>query len=123
MLKWLMKQQINARDILAADMAAFWKFTRVSGLTQYRKDIPRDVIYAAKLAGKLAEDCGPCTQLVVTMAEREGVAADVLRLVSLAFAITAARIFSTVKYALGYGQACRRVVVGGSPVATLRQAA
>jgi hypothetical protein len=37
-------------------------------------------------------------------------------LVSLAFAITAARIYPTVKYALGHGKACMRVVVGGMPV-------
>ena len=37
-------------------------------------------------------------------------------LVSLAFAITAARIYPTVKYALGHGKACMRVVVGGTPV-------
>lgn len=44
-------------------------------------------------------------------------------LVSLAFALTAARIFPTIKYALGHGQACRRVVVGGTAIATLRQVA
>ena len=38
-------------------------------------------------------------------------------LVSVAFAITAARIDPTVKYALGHGKACMRVVVGGMPVA------
>ncbi len=37
-------------------------------------------------------------------------------LVSLAFAITASRIYPTVKYALGHGKACMRVVVGGTPV-------
>jgi hypothetical protein len=36
--------------------------------------------------------------------------------VSLAFAITAARVYPTVKYALGHGKACTRVVVGGAPV-------
>ena len=36
--------------------------------------------------------------------------------VSLAFAITAARIYPTVKYALGHGKTCMRVVVGGTPV-------
>jgi len=181
MLKWLMKRQIDAferdyqydasyvRYMLTADTGAFLRFARVNGLAQYRKDIPRDVLFAAKLTGALAEDCGPCTQLVVTMAEREGVAADVLRailagderalsndialalrftkavlshdpatdglrgevvkrwgeraLVSLAFAITAGRIFPTIKYALGHGQTCRHVVVGGAPVAITRQAA
>src|SRR5262245_57438088 len=37
--------------------------------------------------------------------------------VSLAFAITAARIYPTVKYAMGHGKACTRVVVDGAPVA------
>ena len=37
-------------------------------------------------------------------------------LVSLALAITAARIYPTVKYALGHGKACMRVVVAGTPV-------
>src|SRR5918992_1064209 len=37
-------------------------------------------------------------------------------LVGLAFAITAARICPTVKYALGHGKGCMRVVVGGAPV-------
>jgi hypothetical protein len=37
-------------------------------------------------------------------------------LVSLAFAITASRIYPTVKYALGHGKACMRVVVGGTPM-------
>jgi hypothetical protein len=37
-------------------------------------------------------------------------------LVSVAFAITAARIYPTVKYALGHGKACMRIVVDGRPV-------
>jgi hypothetical protein len=41
--------------------------------------------------------------------------------VSLAFAITASRIYPTVKYAMGYGKACTRVVVGGTPVAIDRK--
>ena len=43
--------------------------------------------------------------------------------VSLAFAITTARIYPTVKYAMGHGKACMRVVVGGAPVAIDRQPA
>jgi hypothetical protein len=42
-------------------------------------------------------------------------------LVSLAFAITAARIYPTVKYAMGHGKACTRIVVGGAPVAIDRE--
>jgi hypothetical protein len=36
--------------------------------------------------------------------------------VSLAFALCSARFFPTLKYALGYGKACQRVVVEGKPV-------
>jgi hypothetical protein len=38
-------------------------------------------------------------------------------LVSLAFAITASRLYPTLKYALGHGRACQRIVVAGEPVA------
>src|SRR5262249_45506781 len=107
------------------------------------------------------EDCGPCTQLMVTMALHDGLAgktiaaileggdsssegarlgiqfaravrahapsADALReelvarwgpraLPSLAFAIGASRVFPTLKYALGYGKACQRVIVAGQTV-------
>ena len=37
-------------------------------------------------------------------------------LISLAFAITASRIYPTVKYALGHGKSCTRVMVAGAPV-------
>jgi hypothetical protein len=36
--------------------------------------------------------------------------------ISLAFAIVASRIYPTVKYAMGHGKACTRVVVGGAPI-------
>ena len=42
-------------------------------------------------------------------------------LVSLAFAITTARIYPTVKYAMGHGKTCTRVVVGGVPMAMNRE--
>jgi alkylhydroperoxidase family enzyme len=41
--------------------------------------------------------------------------------VTLAFAITAARIYPTVKYAMGHGKACMRVVVGGAPMTMNRE--
>jgi hypothetical protein len=42
-------------------------------------------------------------------------------LVSLAFAMVAARVFPTLKYALGHGKACTRVTVGGETRPVLRQ--
>src|SRR5262249_1853721 len=91
MLTWLMKRRIDAfgrvcgydtsylRDMLAADVKAVMALWKVQGLSRYRKGVPREPWYAAALVGTLAEDCGPCTQLVIAMAEREGVAADSLR--------------------------------------------
>ena len=181
MLSWLLKRRIDAferdygydasylRDMLAADVKSVIALWKVQGLSQYRKGVPREAWYAAGLAGVLSEDCGPCTQLAIAMAERDGVAADTLRaivagdtrmmpdeavlayrfakaslardaaadelrieivkrwgqqgLISLAFALASARIFPTVKYALGHGQACSRVTVAGSPVPVLKRAA
>ena len=126
-----------------------------------------DAWFAAGLTASRSEDCGPCTQLGTSMAERRGVRPEILRavlkddvaampddvalawrftkatlahdpaaddyraailerwgrraLVSLAFAITASRIYPTVKYAMGHGKACTRVVVGGAPVTIDRE--
>ena len=181
MLTWLFRNRLRAvertwdydmsyaRALLEADAKAFMAFAKVQGMTRYRKSIPRDAYYAAKIAGTVAEDCGPCTQLIITMGLREGMdpkvlsaivrgdeaslteevrigmrfaraviahasEADELRdqivarwgapaLASLAFAVTMARVYPTLKYALGYGKACQRVVVAGTPITVLREAA
>jgi hypothetical protein len=41
-------------------------------------------------------------------------------LVSLAFAIAAARVYPTLKYALGHGKTCQRIVVAGETIMTSR---
>jgi hypothetical protein len=180
MIRWVLRRQIAAfertwnydssymRDVLDADPGAIWTFSKVMGLSRYRKDVPLAAYYGAKITGTMVEDCGPCTQLTVDMAARAGVdaatlkaivsgdlsampydaalavrftratlahdpAADALRedvvgrwgkrgLISLAFAITSARMFPTLKYALGHGQACMRVTVSGEPHPVLREA-
>ncbi|MGO4717295.1 hypothetical protein [Bradyrhizobium sp. 2TAF24] len=48
--------------------SAFFKFALIMGVAQHRKVVPLDAYFAAKLVGAMAEDCGPCTQLVVDMA-------------------------------------------------------
>lgn len=150
-------------EVLEADPGALVAIARVQRMSRYRKGVPVAPWYAAKIVGAMAEDCGPCTQLVVRMAEEAGVpeatlratiagddaalepdvrlavrfaraslardvAADPLReqilarwgltgLTSLAFALASARVYPTLKYALGHGRACTRVVVGTSAVA------
>ena len=174
MIRWAMRRAIDKfervwnydagymRDIIDVSPRAAWMFSRAAALGGFRRDIPIEPWYAAGITAVRHEDCGPCTQLGVAMAERAGVSPAVLRavltddpgamppdvalvwrftratlahdpaadeyreaivkrwgrraLVSLAFAITASRIYPTVKYALGHGKACMRVVVGGTPV-------
>jgi hypothetical protein len=175
MLKWLMNRAIAAferqwnydagyvHEIIDASPRAAWMFSRAAAIGKYRKDVPAAAWAAAAITAVRSEDCGPCTQLGVSMAEQSGIDAKVLRailtedaaampddvqlawrftratldhdpsadqyreeiikrwgqkaLISLAFAMVASRIYPTVKYALGHGKACTRVVVGGAPIA------
>ncbi len=91
MLRWFLRRQVAAfertygydadyiRDIIDADTRAAMAFARASGLGRYRRGVPAEASYAAGIAVTMAEDCGPCTQLAVTMAEREGCDPDQLR--------------------------------------------
>jgi alkylhydroperoxidase family enzyme len=181
MLTWLIHRRLRAferaydydasymHELLDIDRGAFFAFARVTKLGHFRKGVPREARFAASLVGTIAEDCGPCTQLNVTMAIREGVdpkqlaavlrgddaamsdtvrlavrfaraalahapEADELRdairakwgpraLVSISLALTASRMYPTLKYALGHGKACQRMVVGDAPIAVARGAA
>ena len=182
MLGWLVRRRIAAferafdydmsyaRDIYDASPRAFFRFSKILGISSYREDAPKEAWYAAKLAATLSEDCGPCTQLVVKMAERDGMSplairavllgdeaamppdaalgfrfaqavlhrdiatSDRLRreietrwgrkaLVSLALTIASARVYPSVKYALGHGQACTKVSWAGSEIAVHQEVA
>jgi hypothetical protein len=171
MLTWVLRRWIDKfertwnydasylRDVLEADPRALLAFNKVQSLGSYRKDVPAAAYCAAAIIGTMTEDCGPCTQLVIDMAQRDGVDPAILRaivardfaampydvalaarfaetslrhapeaddlreevvrqfgkrgLISLAFALTASRLYPTLKYALGHGRACTRLTVGG----------
>ncbi len=92
------------RAILAGDEAAMgrdaalaWRFARAS--------LARDM-----------EVCDPLRDEIVARWGQRG-------LTAVAFALTTARMYPTLKYALGYGKACSRVRVGGEDVAPLPLAA
>lgn len=180
MMRWMLRKAIRKferdwnydasymHDLIDASPRAAWLFSRATAIGRFRQDIPIDAWCAAGITAVRHEDCGPCTQLGVQMAERAGVnpailravleddeaampadvalvwrftratlahdaAADVYRkeivkrwgpraLTSVALAMTAARLYPTVKYALGHGQACTRIMVAGQPVAPPREA-
>jgi hypothetical protein len=179
MIRWFFRRQIAAfertwsydasyvHELIAADPRAFMALGRVMGLSQYRKRIPPAARAAAGIIAVMAEDCGPCTQLAINMAEREGIDPAILRavvtrdfaampyevalaarftqktiahapeaddlreevvrqwgkraLISLAFAIMAARLYPTLKYAMGHGRACTRLTIGGETQPVLRE--
>lgn len=56
--------------------AALFKFAPLMKAAAHREVVPADASFAAKIVGALAEDCGPCTQLVVDMALEAGMAKD-----------------------------------------------
>jgi hypothetical protein len=90
MLKWIIRRKLAAfertygydatymRDLLDTDLGAFMAFARACKLGQYRKDVPREVWMAASMVSIVHEDCGPCTQLGVTLALAEGIDAKVI---------------------------------------------
>ena len=55
---------------------AFFKFAPVMKAAAHREAVPIDASFAAKIVGALAEDCGPCTQLVIDMALEAGMPRD-----------------------------------------------
>ena len=155
-----------ARMLVGTRLRAFFAFAQVTKMSTYCDGTPRAAWYAAKIAATMHEDCGPCTQLLIRMAEEAGVPPTVLRavlardfatlepavglalryteavlahsteteslrqqivaewghrgLVSLAFAITAGRLFPTLKYALGYAHSCARLEVDGELASFVR---
>jgi hypothetical protein len=62
--------------MLKESPSAFFKFARVVKAAGHREVVPVEASFAAKLVGALAEDCGPCTQLVVDMALEAGMPQD-----------------------------------------------
>ncbi|KRR25328.1 hypothetical protein CQ14_10065 [Bradyrhizobium lablabi] len=56
--------------------AALFKFAPLMKAAAHREVVPADASFAAKIVGALAEDCGPCTQLVVDMALEAGMPKD-----------------------------------------------
>ena len=175
MLKWLLRRGIESfertwnydasylKEIADLSSWAALKFALATSLGSDRSSVPLAALCAAGITAVRSEDCGPCTQLAVAMAEEQGVRPEILRailkddveampeevalawrftratlahdasaddyrdviverwgpraVVTLAFAITTARMYPTVKYAMGHGKICSRVVVNGAPLA------
>jgi hypothetical protein len=122
-MKWLIRKRLTAfekefgydasymRHVLDTDLRAFLRFARAAGaVSRYRKDVPLDLYTAVGITGTLVADCGPCTQIGVTMALREGVPA-----VTIAKLLRGDEAEMTEATRLGYRFA--RAVLARDPVA------
>lgn len=92
------------RAIVAGDLAAMGE-TAALGYRFAQASLARDM-----------EACDPLRDEII---RRWGDGA----LVAISLAIVQSRMYPTLKYALGYGKTCSRVVVGGEAVAPFRLAA
>src|SRR4029450_2742734 len=91
MVRWLLRRTIESferkwnydasylKEIVDLSPLAALKFSLATSLGSYRRDVPRDALFAARLPAVRSEDCGPCTQLAITMAEQLGVRSEILR--------------------------------------------
>ncbi|MBR0872861.1 hypothetical protein JQ633_21040 [Bradyrhizobium tropiciagri] len=62
--------------MLKQSPSAFFKFAALAKAASHREVVPVEAYFAAKLTGAMAEDCGPCAQLVVDMAIEAGMAKE-----------------------------------------------
>jgi hypothetical protein len=154
---------LYVHDVIDTSAGGALKFAMVTMLSTHKEGVSSDAFFAAKLAGALCEDCGPCTQLCVDMATEAGVEPEKLAallrgdidqagadaalgfrygiavatnadtslalvetvrerfgekgLVSLAFSVTSARMYPTLKRALGHGVACSKIKVSNETIA------
>ncbi|NTS77049.1 hypothetical protein HR060_09205 [Catenovulum sp. SM1970] len=180
MLKFILNKLINSmqhrydydaqymQDMLSADTRAFIKYLAFQMMASHKANLSAEQLFAAKIRTIIRDDCGPCTQLMVQMAQEAGVkdsmlAADIaldmnnlpedialivnfteaclnrepladdLReqiikqfgqqgLVALSLAISSTRVYPTLKYVLGHGKTCSRVMISDKTVKPIRPA-
>ncbi len=145
------------QEILATDKTAFLKWMAFQTMAAHAGQLPVEPLFAARLRAIIAEDCGPCTQLVVDLALEAKLAPELISaviardlhklpediqlvvnfcdlvlarqpqandlraairarwgqsgLLAIAFALSSYRVYPALKYSLGYGEACHKVMV------------
>jgi hypothetical protein len=125
MFRWFLRRQIAKfertwnydasylHELIDVDPQAMLAVGKLQAISNYHKDVPPAARAAAGIVSVMSEDCGPCTQLGIDMAERGGVDPAVLRaIVSRDFAAmpdeVAARAALLGLVAVGSGALCTR---------------
>jgi hypothetical protein len=65
-----------AHYLLEKAPKAFGKFMRAAAMSRHREQVPVEAAYTVQLMATMHEDCGPCTQIVVRLAEESTMSAD-----------------------------------------------
>src|SRR5437762_14135248 len=85
MLRWLINKRLNAqekklgvsldyaRHILRVSLRAFFKFIKILPLAEYRRAMPPEPFYAARIVAIRHDDCGECVQIAVNRSEERRV--------------------------------------------------
>jgi hypothetical protein len=68
------------RKLAKDSPGAYDAFAQAEGMSAYRKALPLEAHYVARIATMLVEDCGPCTQLNLRVAVEAGVERSTLDL-------------------------------------------
>jgi len=66
----------HLRDVAPSRL---WRFSMIKVVEGGRRFTPAEAYHAAGMAAAMVEDCGPCVQIHVNLALKDGVRADVLR--------------------------------------------
>jgi hypothetical protein len=127
MIKWLIHRYIRnlerrydydgsyMHELADISTIAFHRFVKVQMAGgQWRGDAPRDAWFAARIAGALVEDCGPCVQIASDMAVEAGMSPDTIR-----HLLSGTRTSSDAQLGFDYGRA---LLSGGGDLDVQREA-
>ena len=93
MLSWLLHRKLDAEEkklgesmeylryIVNVSPATFLRFASIMPFAHSRKVLPTNAWYVAQLVAVGHEDCGPCLQITVNLAQKDGVDGSVIRAV------------------------------------------
>lgn len=93
MLRWFFRRKLDAeekrlgesmdylRHVVDVSPTAFLRFASIMPFANSRSKLPADAWYVAQLVALQHEDCGPCLQITVNLAQTDGVDAWLIRAV------------------------------------------
>ena len=91
MLRWLIHRRLKAEEktlgesvdylhhVVDVSPTAFLRFASIMPFANSRKVLPKDAWFVAQIVALQHEDCGPCLQITLNLAQKAGVDAALLR--------------------------------------------